>query len=69
MPMYSFRCKNSKCDHLEEDAIVPWDTNYIKCPKCKSQMFRLLTTYSFQLKGDGWFKDGYSKKPPTGEKK
>ena len=61
MPMHTFRCKNKECNHVEED-IVKWDTEYIECPKCKSKMYKLLTSYNFQLKGGGWAKDGYSKK-------
>ena len=34
------------------------------CPLCKEPMARLFTRPSiFELKGDGWAKDGYHKKP------
>jgi len=31
-------------------------------------MIRELDAPSFQLKGDGWYKDGYTKKPKKEEK-
>jgi putative FmdB family regulatory protein len=62
MPMHNFKCKNDECNHLEEEVIVKWDVDYIDCPKCKSKMVRMLTSYNFHLKGGGWAKDGYTKR-------
>ena len=62
MPMHNFKCKNPKCNYVEEEVIVKWETESIECPKCKDQMYKLLASYNFQLKGGGWYKDGYTKK-------
>ena len=36
----------------------------IDCPECeKETMKRKIGLSSFQLKGGGWYKDGYTKKP------
>lgn len=59
--MHNFKCKNDKCNHKEEDQIVKWDTETIECPKCKAQMYKVLGGFNFNLKGGGWFKDGYTK--------
>jgi len=31
-----------------------------ECPKCKSIMYQLISSFRFNFKGSGWFKDGYS---------
>lgn len=61
MPMHNFKCRNEECNHVEEGMIVNWDVEEIECPKCKSLMFKLLRSFNFELKGGGWFKDGYTK--------
>lgn len=58
--MHVFKCKNKECNHVEEE-IVKWDVEEIECPKCKSNMYKTLTSFNFELKGGGWFKDGYTK--------
>ena len=65
MPFYTFRCVN--CDiEIEklqsfEDAIPDCEQCYDILTKRKSKMKRMFGTPGFQLKGGGWFKDGYSK--------
>jgi putative FmdB family regulatory protein len=63
MPIYEYRCL--ACDHefereqrITEDAIK-------KCPACgKLKVRRLISSgSSFQLKGGGWYNDGYHGKP------
>jgi putative FmdB family regulatory protein len=37
------------------------------CPQCKkAELERLISGAAFQLKGGGWYKDLYSKKPGSG---
>jgi len=36
----------------------------LQCPACNELCERILDLSSFQLKGDGWYKDGYSKPAP-----
>ena len=57
MPIYDYECK--KCKRIFEK----WSTEKnIKCPYCNSkQIKKIISMTSFQLKGDGWFKDGYTK--------
>ena len=59
MPTYSFRCEN--CGH-EFDAIQRMSDDPLKeCPECKKEALKKIinSTGGFQLKGSGWFKDGY----------
>tara|TARA_R100001463_G_C3485258_1_gene217402 strand:- start:216 stop:404 length:189 start_codon:yes stop_codon:yes gene_type:complete len=59
MPIYEYKCE--VCTHLEE-SIEDIDTKEIQCPVCDSKAKRIISLSSFELKGDGWYKDGYSSK-------
>ena len=64
MPLYDFRCE--ECDYIEEILISSAGSSEIAltCPDCeKETMKRQVGLSSFQLKGGGWYKDGYTKKP------
>ena len=69
MPIYTYRC--SLCgisdDYIKE--IKDRDNKFL-CEQddCSGVMIRELAAPSFQLKGDGWYKDGYTKKPKKEEK-
>ena len=61
--MYSYHC--TKCDEVYENmrSISQRDVK-LQCPACNELCERILDLSSFQLKGDGWYKDGYSKPAP-----
>ena len=64
MPLYDFRCE--ECDYIEELLTPSAGSSEIAltCPECeKETMKRKVGLSSFQLKGGGWYKDGYTKKP------
>ena len=64
MPLYDFKCE--KCDYIEEVLTSSAGSSEIilTCPECeKETMKRQVGLSSFQLKGGGWYKDGYTKKP------
>ncbi len=56
MPVYEFQCK---CGHIVEE-LVRMDTKSIECPKCRAKAKKILSACSFELKGGGWFADGYA---------
>lgn len=58
--IYEYTCTNKECNHnWEEDKKISAPKTII-CPKCKENSAkRLISKTSFQLKGNGWFKDGY----------
>ena len=69
MPLYDFECED--CGHVEEILTKSTGSSEIvlTCPDCeKETMKRKLCLSSFQLKGCGWYKDGYIKKPEKLEK-
>ena len=69
MPIYEYECLS--CGHISEvlrDHID--DAEYAPCPKCGMGARRIISCSNFQLKGNGWSKDGYSKdRKPRGKDK
>ena len=57
MPVYEFQCK--KCGQVTEE-LVRMDTKSIECPKCHEQAKKIISACSFELKGGGWYADGYA---------
>lgn len=65
MPIYEYQCQ--KCGrHFEFEQRMA-DKPKSKCPECKGKLKKLISLTGFQLKGSGWYKDGYStpKKEPV----
>ena len=63
MPLYDFGCE--ECGHIEEILTKSAGSSEIvlTCPQCeKETMKRQVGLSSFQLKGGGWYKDGYGLK-------
>lgn len=57
MPLYTFRCK--KCGHVFDKSMKIND-NPPECEKCKEETEKTVARGgNFQLKGGGWYKDGY----------
>lgn len=61
MPLYSYHCV--KCNEIYENmrTISQRDTK-LSCPLCGDSCERIIDLSAFQLKGGGWFRDGYVKK-------
>ena len=69
VPTYEYRCQS--CNHEMEAFQSIKDAPLKECPACKApSLERLISATSFQLKGGGWYKDGYTtpKTPKTAEK-
>jgi len=56
MPVYEFECSKG---HITEK-LVPMGTKNTPCTKCKKTARKILSTCTFELKGGGWYADGYS---------
>ncbi len=57
MPVYEFECK---CGHVFEE-LVPMGTSCHKCPQCRNQEAKkIMSACTFELKGGGWYADGYA---------
>jgi putative FmdB family regulatory protein len=59
MPVYEFQCK---CGHVFEE-LVPMGTESHQCPHCrKEEAKKIMSACTFELKGSGWYADGYASK-------
>ena len=58
MPLYEFQCQ--KCQHRFERIQGVSDPDP-KCPKCGSEVERLLHAPAVQFKGSGWYVTDYAK--------
>lgn len=58
MPTYEYRCLACKKQFEREKKIT--ESANTTCTHCgTNQVQRLISKTSFELKGKGWFKDGY----------
>ena len=65
MPVYEFECSDG---HITEE-LVRMGTQSTKCSKCKKRAKKIMSQCSFELKGGGWYADGYSSKGSKKNKK
>jgi putative FmdB family regulatory protein len=58
MPIYEYQCQS--CGKELEVTQRITEAPLVECPACqKPSLQRLISSTSFQLKGGGWYKDGY----------
>jgi putative FmdB family regulatory protein len=58
MPVYEYECK--ECNRVFEVQQKMADAPLSNCPQCQAPVKKLMSMTSFQLKGGGWYADGYS---------
>lgn len=58
MPIYEYECK--KCEKVFEVQQRMSEDALSQCPECEGEVKKLISSNSFQLKGGGWYADGYS---------
>ncbi len=58
MPVYEYECK--QCDKVFEVQQKISEKPLSQCPECQSPVKKLISVNSFQLKGGGWYSDGYA---------
>ena len=58
MPVYEYEC--SGCEKVFEVQQRMSDAPLTTCPECEGSLRKLMSMSSFQLKGGGWYADGYS---------
>jgi putative FmdB family regulatory protein len=61
MPVYEYEC--SGCQKVFEVQQRMSDDPLSHCPECAAEVKKLVSMSSFQLKGGGWYSDGYSSAP------
>ena len=58
MPVYEYECED--CRKIFEVQQKMSDAPLACCPDCKGEVRKLVSMSSFQLKGGGWYADGYA---------
>lgn len=59
MPTYDYECENCNATLEKEHSIN--DAPHKKCIVCgKDSLKRIISRSTFILKGNGWYKDGYT---------
>ena len=62
MPLYTYQCY--ECMNVQEVMRSVKDRDKsIACDRCMVSSERIIDPVAFQLRGGGWAKDGYGKKP------
>jgi len=63
MPLYEYECPS--CARVFEFWQKISDPPRTECPECSGPLRKLVSLSSFQLKGGGWYADGYTAKPAS----
>lgn len=66
MPIYEYECDT--CSIITEAFQSISDAPLTSCPKCDGALRKLISSSSFQLKGGGWYADGYGNTKSTPSK-
>jgi putative FmdB family regulatory protein len=61
MPVYEYECQS--CQEVVEMWQSLSEAPATACPSCPGTLKKIISRSSFQLKGGGWYADGYSDKP------
>lgn len=69
MPIYEYECQ--ECHKITEAWQSISDDQLSTCAHCQGELKKLISSSTFQLKGGGWYADGYSsqKKATTTDSK
>lgn len=67
MPVYEYECKD--CTKIFEVQQRMADKPLAVCPECQGEVKKLVSMSSFQLKGSGWYADGYASASAAGAAK
>ena len=57
MPIYEYRC--TSCGHTLEVIQKINDKPLKKCTECSGELEKLISRSAFQLRGGGWYNEGY----------
>ncbi len=58
MPFYEFECPKGTVT----EQLVKMGTEEITCPDCGEKAKKIMSICRFELKGGGWYADGYASK-------
>ncbi len=58
MPVYEYECPACEIVHEVQQRMA--DAPLTDCPDCGGPVSKIMSRSSFQLKGGGWYADGYA---------
>lgn len=58
MPVYEFECPEGTVT----ERLVEMGAEEIECPQCRQKAKKIMSLCTFELKGGGWYSDGYASK-------
>ncbi len=58
MPIYEYECQ--ECKKVTEEWQSMSEEPLTTCSACEGELKKLISSSSFQLKGGGWYADGYT---------
>lgn len=67
MPLYEYSCPH--CSACFEQLVSSHDTKELDCPNCGKKAQRVVSSTSFQLKGEGWYVTEYGKNSASSTQK
>lgn len=67
MPVYEYECPACEMVHEVQQRMA--DAPLQNCPECNGPVKKIMSRSSFQLKGGGWYADGYSSAKPAKSEK
>ncbi len=67
MPVYEYECTD--CHSIIEVQQRISEAPLAVCPECEGPLRKLMSMSSFQLKGGGWYADGYASAAAKKEEK
>lgn len=67
MPIYEYRC--TSCDVVIEVMQSIRERRKTKCESCGGKLEKMISRTSFQLKGGGWYNEGYGSKSKSDDSK
>ncbi|MEN8198513.1 MAG: zinc ribbon domain-containing protein [Thermodesulfobacteriota bacterium] len=67
MPVYEYEC--ASCEKVFEVQQRMADDPLSQCPECDGAVTKIMSRSSFQLKGGGWYADGYASSKASSAKK
>ncbi len=56
MPVYEFECPNGEIT----EKLTKMNVEEIVCPICQQIAKKIISSCAFELKGGGWYADGYA---------
>lgn len=62
MPLYVYDC----LDHGRFEVLAKMSDPPPTCPRCGSLVTRCVTAATIDLRGTGWYRDGYGLRAPKG---